>query len=162
LRVFIALNHHIAVGETVCRRAHRTGRCASHVIQPLGFGRRRPLEALYFSGTGQSGAAPDRYCSLFGVPLMAAMLCRALIPHYLSNSSAFAVDHCTKEPLLRCHIGQSGGTPGSPVNYSGATPEETQDLQVRACTVLVHRTLSGGTPDSPVRQTRALLVSLFL
>jgi hypothetical protein len=38
-----------------------TVRCASHVTQPLGFGRRRPLEALSTSGTGQSGAAPDRY-----------------------------------------------------------------------------------------------------
>jgi hypothetical protein len=27
--------------------------CASHVTQPLGFGRRRPLEALSSSGTGQ-------------------------------------------------------------------------------------------------------------
>jgi hypothetical protein len=48
------------------------------------------------------------------------------------------------------------------VNYSGATPEETRDLRVRACTVLVHRTLSGGTLDSPVRRTSALLVSLLL
>jgi hypothetical protein len=30
-----------------------TVRCASHVTQPLGFGRRRPLEALSSSGTGQ-------------------------------------------------------------------------------------------------------------
>jgi hypothetical protein len=27
----------VAVGEAVCRRAHRTVRCASHVTQPLGF-----------------------------------------------------------------------------------------------------------------------------
>jgi hypothetical protein len=79
LGVFIALNHHIAVGEAVCQRAHRTARCANHVTQPLGFGRCRPLEPLSSSGTGQSGAAPDRHCSLSGVPLTAALLCRALL-----------------------------------------------------------------------------------
>jgi hypothetical protein len=35
--VFIALNHHIAVGEAVYRWAHQIVRCASHVTQPLGF-----------------------------------------------------------------------------------------------------------------------------
>jgi hypothetical protein len=35
--VFIALNHHIAVGEAVCRWAHRIVRCPSHVTQLLGF-----------------------------------------------------------------------------------------------------------------------------
>jgi hypothetical protein len=34
---------------------------------------------LSSSGTGQSGAAPDRHCSLSGVPLTAALLCRALL-----------------------------------------------------------------------------------
>jgi hypothetical protein len=29
--------------------------------------------ALSSCGTGQSGAAPDRYCALFGVPLAAAL-----------------------------------------------------------------------------------------
>jgi hypothetical protein len=45
LGVFIALNHHIAVGDGCCRWAHRTlscapldtVQCASHVTQPLGF-----------------------------------------------------------------------------------------------------------------------------
>jgi hypothetical protein len=37
LGVFIALNHHIAIGEAVYRLAHRTVRCASHVTQLLGF-----------------------------------------------------------------------------------------------------------------------------
>jgi hypothetical protein len=39
-----------------------TIRCASHVTQPLGFGRRRLLELCLL-------VAPDRHCSLFGVPL---------------------------------------------------------------------------------------------
>jgi hypothetical protein len=42
--VFIALNHHIAVGEVVCRWAHRTVWCDSHVTQSLGFWRFWPLE----------------------------------------------------------------------------------------------------------------------
>jgi hypothetical protein len=31
------------------------------------------LEALSFSGTRQSGAAPDRHCSLSGAPLTTAL-----------------------------------------------------------------------------------------
>jgi hypothetical protein len=50
-----------------------TIRCASHVTQPLGFGRCRPLEPLSSSGTGQSGAATDRYCSLSGAPLTSVL-----------------------------------------------------------------------------------------
>jgi hypothetical protein len=38
LWVFIALNHHIAVGNGCYRSAHRIVRCAGHVTQPLGFG----------------------------------------------------------------------------------------------------------------------------
>jgi hypothetical protein len=74
--VFIATNHLVAVGEGSWRWAHRTVRCATghcpvrrHITQPLGFGAGRPLEALSSCGTGQSGAAPDMYCSLSGAPL---------------------------------------------------------------------------------------------
>jgi hypothetical protein len=35
--VFIAPTTKMAIGEAVCRWAHRTVRCASHVTQPLGF-----------------------------------------------------------------------------------------------------------------------------
>jgi hypothetical protein len=75
--------------------------CASHVTQPLGFGRSRPLEPLSSSGTRQSGAAPDRYCSQFGAPLTAAPLYCAL---FIWNS-AFAGDRC------------SAGAPNSPVAH---------------------------------------------
>jgi hypothetical protein len=92
--------------------------CASHVTQPLGFGSRRRLEALSSSGTGQFGAAPDRYCSLSSAPLTTALLYRALFAHCSSVSSAFAVDRCAKELLLRWCTRQFGGTPDSPVNYS--------------------------------------------
>jgi hypothetical protein len=37
LGVFIAPTTKPTVGEAVCRWAHRTVRCASHVTQPLGF-----------------------------------------------------------------------------------------------------------------------------
>jgi hypothetical protein len=40
-----------------------------HVTQPLGFGSSRPLAPLSSCGTRQSGAAPDRSCSLSGAPL---------------------------------------------------------------------------------------------
>jgi hypothetical protein len=49
-----------------------------HVTQPLGFESSRPLEALSSSGTGQSGATPDRSCSLSGVPLT---LCSDSVAH---------------------------------------------------------------------------------
>jgi hypothetical protein len=39
LGVFIAPTTKVTVGEAVCRMAHRTVRCASHVTQPLGFER---------------------------------------------------------------------------------------------------------------------------
>jgi hypothetical protein len=44
LGVLIAPTIKPTVGEAVCRWAHRTVRCASHVTQPLGFWRFRPLE----------------------------------------------------------------------------------------------------------------------
>jgi hypothetical protein len=43
-----------------------TVRCASHVTQPLGFWRIRPLELCLL-------VAPDSYCSLSGAPLVAAL-----------------------------------------------------------------------------------------
>jgi hypothetical protein len=61
--VFIAPTTKMAVGEAVCRWAHRTVRCASHVTQPLG-----SIGALIVGTAGQSGGAPDRYCSLSGAP----------------------------------------------------------------------------------------------
>jgi hypothetical protein len=52
--VFIALNHQNNRWGGCCRWAHRTVRCASHLTQPLGFWRRRLLEALSSSGTGHT------------------------------------------------------------------------------------------------------------
>jgi hypothetical protein len=110
LGVFIALNHQTTVGGGCCRWAHRTVRCASHVTQPLGFGSSRPLEALSSSGTGQSGAAPDRHCSVSGAPLTGG------------SDSARTVHHCSSAPaLLQLTVARSShcsaGAPDSPVAH---------------------------------------------
>jgi hypothetical protein len=116
--VFIALNHLIAVGEAVCRWAHRTVRCATGhclVRQP-----RHPtvrvlkiltVGALTSCHTGQSSAVPDRYCSLSGAPLTPAMT---------STCNVHALFTLCRRPLhcwsllrlvhrtVRLHTGQSG------------------------------------------------------
>jgi hypothetical protein len=66
--VFIATNYLVATNCLVCH----------HVSQPLGLGAGRSLEALSSCGTGQSGAAPDRNCSLFGAPLTMRSLPRTV------------------------------------------------------------------------------------
>jgi hypothetical protein len=69
--------------------------------------------ALTSGGTGQSGAAPDRHCSLSGAPSGAALTLRELSTH--------CSRHCS---LLQTTVGAVAvaplGTPDSPVNYSGA------------------------------------------
>ena len=148
LGVFIALNHHIAVGAGCCRWAHWTVRCATGhcpVRQP----RHPTVRVLTVSTVGaltswcteQSGAASDRHCSLSGAPSDAALTLHALL--------TVSADRWSRP--LRCSR-CSAGTPYSPVNYSGEPFSETRSLAVGGS--LVHRTLSGGTPDSPVRQTR--------
>jgi hypothetical protein len=67
--------------------------------------------ALTAWGTGQSGAAPDRYCSLSGEPSGAALTLRELSAHCSHCQSTVAL--ATVAPL---------GTPDSPVNYSEARP----------------------------------------
>jgi hypothetical protein len=110
------------------------------------------LEAFSASGTGQSGAAPDKPCSLSGAPLMGGSDSTRTVLHYSSESSTFAVDHCAKESLLRCHTGQSGGTPDSPVNFSGARlekPESSEFGSVRpgAPDTVWWHTGQSGAPD---------------
>jgi hypothetical protein len=70
--------------------------------------------ALSSRGTGQSGAAPDRPCSLFGVPSSGCSDSVRTV-HALYT---FVGVRCSR-PLRwsRC----SAGAPDSPVNYSGAT-----------------------------------------
>jgi hypothetical protein len=45
-------------------------------------------------GTGQSGAAPDRHCSLSGVPSIAALTLRELSAHYSRLQATVGVDRC--------------------------------------------------------------------
>jgi hypothetical protein len=71
-----------------------TVRCASHVTQPLGFGRCRPLEALFSSGTRQSGAATDRHCLVSGAPLTGGSDFACTVHHCSSDARPFAVDRC--------------------------------------------------------------------
>jgi hypothetical protein len=74
------------------------------------------VRALTSGGTGQA---------LFSV-WCAFDICFDFCRELLRCQGHCAVDRCFKEPLLRCHTGQSGGTPESPVNYSGATPEKPE------------------------------------
>jgi hypothetical protein len=115
--VFIASTTNSTVGEDVCRWAHRTVRCATGhcpVRQPC-----HPIVrvltvstvgALTSWGTGQSGAAPDKHCSLSGAPSGAALTLRELSTHYsrcrrpLESTIALA---------SRC----STGTPDSPMAH---------------------------------------------
>jgi hypothetical protein len=92
-------------------------------------------------GTRQSGAAPDKHCSLYGAPSSGcsdfARTVRALcvVRRPLESTVALA---------SRC----SAGAPDSPVNYSGAPflkPEGGKFEVIRPW-----------APDSPVRQTRVL------
>jgi hypothetical protein len=68
--------------------------CASHVTQSLGFWSFWPLESLSSSGTGQSGAAPNRHCSVSGAPLTDGSDSARTVLHCSSDHGAFAVDHC--------------------------------------------------------------------
>ena len=87
--------------------------------------------------------------------------CSDFCTHCSRTVHAFADDRCAVSRCSAWCTGQSGGTPDSPVNYSGGArgkPEgEKFEVVLPWCTghcPVVHRTLSGGTPDSPVRQTR--------
>jgi hypothetical protein len=117
LGVFIAFNHQQAIGEGCCRWAHRTVWCATghcsvrrHITQPLGFWSSWPLEALSSCGTAQSGATPDRSCSMSGAPLNPAMTSARTVLHYshvrAPLQSTIALDS-------RC----SAGAPDSPVAH---------------------------------------------
>jgi hypothetical protein len=129
--VFIAPPTKVAVGEAVYRRAHRTVRCATGhcpVRQP-----RHPtvrvlkiltVGALTSCRTEQSSAAPDRCCSLSGAPLTPALTSACTV-------YTFADDLCFVSRCSAWCTGQSGGTPDSPVNYSGAAPEKPKGEEFR-------------------------------
>jgi hypothetical protein len=66
--------------------------------------------ALTTWGTGQSGAAPDRHCSLSGAPSGVALTLRELSVHC---SRCRRPLQATIAPASRC----SAGTPDSPVTH---------------------------------------------
>jgi hypothetical protein len=77
-----------------------------HVTQPLGFGTNRPLEALSSCGTRQSGATPDRSCSLSGAPLtLRTLFFTVHLSQRLLQSTVARGSRC------------SAGTPDSPVAH---------------------------------------------
>jgi hypothetical protein len=116
---------------------HRTVRCTTGhcpVRQP-----RHPtvrvltvstVGALTAWGIGPSGAAPDRHCSLSGAPSSVALTLRELSAHCSPFCRCPLESTVALKSLLRWHTGQSGGTPDSPVNYSGVAFSETRRWQV--------------------------------
>jgi hypothetical protein len=68
------------------------------------------VEALSSSGTGQSGAAPDMYCSLSGAPLATALTSARTVRALFILS---ALLQSTVAPKSRC----SAGAPDSPVAH---------------------------------------------
>jgi hypothetical protein len=75
--------------------------------------------ALTSWGTGQTGAAPDRSCSLSGAPSGAALTMRELSAHCSRCRRPLEL---TVALASRC----SAGTSDSPVNYSGAALQKPE------------------------------------
>jgi hypothetical protein len=88
--------------------------------------------ALSSGGTGQSGTAPDRYCALSGALWQLMWLLRELSVHWSSggNRCSRPLRWLAVAPLVHRTVwwltGQSGGSPDSPVNYSGARPHKPE------------------------------------
>jgi hypothetical protein len=119
--------------------------------------------------TGQSGAPPDRHCSLSGAPPRHPTV---RVRSWSTVGGFVLLQH----QIVRCHTGQSGasrtscsdfcrdtvyfeestvgadshcsaGSPDSPVNYSGACPEIPESGWFGL--------VRPGAPDSPVCQSSA-------
>jgi hypothetical protein len=90
----------------VCQPRHPTIRVLSISI----------VGALSSCGTGQSSAAPDRYCALSSAPLAPALAsARTVHVLFMLLQTTVALDSCC-----------STGAPDSPVNYSGVRPEKPE------------------------------------
>jgi hypothetical protein len=81
--VFIAPTTKSGHWEVVCRMAHRTVRCASHVSRPLGSDRWR----LTGGASGLSGGALDRSCRLSGAPSARALTLARTVAHLMRLQS---------------------------------------------------------------------------
>jgi hypothetical protein len=107
-------------------------------------------------GTGQSGAASDRHCSLSGAPSGAALTLRKLSAHCSRALFTFADDRWRSSHCSAWRTGQSGATADSPVNYSGAASEkpEAEEFGVYGpwCTghcPVAHRIVRCARPGEP-------------
>jgi hypothetical protein len=81
--------------------------------------------------TGQSGGAPDSHCSLSGAPSGACSDSARLSAHCSRSLFTFADDRWRCSRYSAWHTGQSGGTPDSPVNYSGVALQKPEAEQFR-------------------------------
>jgi hypothetical protein len=122
--VFIALNHHIAVGEVVCRWV----RCATEhcpVRQP-----RHPTVMVLAVLTIGALTSCCTEQVLF-TDRCASNSCFDFCVHCSRTVHTFADDRCAVSHCSSWCTGQSGGTPDSPGNYSGVTPEKPKGEEFR-------------------------------
>jgi hypothetical protein len=118
--VFIAPTTKRTVGEGFCRMAHRT-LSGAPAMSPS---RWVPTVGASDNGaTEQTGGAPDRSCSLSGVPSAPALTSARAVTHY-----SVLLFLC-RRPLARTTVAPLG-TPDSPVNYSGAASPNSRRWQV--------------------------------
>jgi hypothetical protein len=122
-----------------------TVQCANHVTQPLGFWRFRPLE-LWHLGAPDS-PVPHRIGTVHCPVRLWRLLW--LLPQTVALSGHCAVDRCTGSCCSAWCIGQYGGTPDSPVNYSGVRLEKPEGEELEDDPPWC-------TGHCPVRQTRVL------
>jgi hypothetical protein len=123
LGVFIALNHQTNRWGGCCRWAHRTVWCATGhcpVRQPhhptVRVLTQSTVRALTSGGTGQSGAALDKHCSLSGAPLTSA----------LTSAANCSIVRGTVQSTVALESRCSTGALDSPMNYSGAQPQKPE------------------------------------
>jgi hypothetical protein len=159
----IAPTTKMAVGEAICRRVHQTVRCAtghcpvrvrcaSHVTQPLGFNRWSSDMWGHRTVWWCTGQALFTVRCAFCACSDSARVVRVLFTHCSLLQTTIGV-------VCRCsawHIGQSGATPDSPMNYSGEPFPETRSWAVRVdspwCTEhcpMAHRTVRCARPGLP-------------
>jgi hypothetical protein len=141
--VFIAFNHHIAVGEAICRWAHRTVRCATGhclVRQP----RHPTVRVLKILTVGALNSC--RTGQVLFTVRCTSDACSDFCAHCSRTVHAFADDHCAGYRYF-------AGTPDGPVNYSRVRPEKPEGEEFRVygpwCTghcPVVHRTVRCARP----------------
>jgi hypothetical protein len=133
--VFIASNHFLAVGWLCCRRAHRTVQwCTGHGTVHC------PVRATSANHWGLELLTIEVLCpdAASDSPVAHRTVWCVLTLQFWLLTSDFCTVHCSSVsavdrwwswPLLRWLTGQSGGTPNSPVNFSGVAlrrPESGQ------------------------------------